>query len=120
MAKRGRPPKYKTPEDMDAAIDDYLEYVKEADEPITLSGLLLHLGIYSKRTFYDYAKRDGFSTPVKRARQVVENAYEKRLHGNSPTGAIFALKNMGWTDKQEREITGKGGSALGITVEFVE
>ena len=32
--------------------------------------------------------------------------YEKALHGRSPTGAIFALKNFGWTDKQDVELSG--------------
>ncbi len=27
--------------------------------------------------------------------------YEKRLLDKNPTGAIFALKNFGWTDKQQ-------------------
>jgi hypothetical protein len=116
--KRGRPPKFATPEEFDAAVDKYLENL--GDKPVSLTGMLLSMGIYCKNTFYSYEKKDGFSIPVKRARAIVENAYEERLHGNSPTGAIFALKNMGWTDKQEREITGKDGAPLGITVEFVE
>ena len=32
--------------------------------------------------------------------------YEKALQGRSPTGAIFALKNFGWTDKQDVELSG--------------
>ena len=32
--------------------------------------------------------------------------YEKALHGRSPTGAIFALKNFGWTDKQDVDLSG--------------
>ena len=37
---------------------------------------------------------------------MVECEYEKRLAGQSPTGAIFALKNMGWKDKSEVEQSG--------------
>jgi len=32
--------------------------------------------------------------------------YEKALQGHSPTGAIFALKNFGWRDKQDVELSG--------------
>jgi hypothetical protein len=32
----------------------------------------------------------------------MEQIYEKRLNeSKNPTGAIFALKNFGWTDRQE-------------------
>ena len=34
----------------------------------------------------------------------MEMEYEKRLHGNNPTGAIFALKNFGWPDRQQIEV----------------
>ena len=51
--------------------------------------------------FYDYEKREGFSHSVKRARMLVEAEYERRLHGNNVGGAIFALKNHGWSDRQE-------------------
>ena len=37
---------------------------------------------------------------------VVENRYEKALSQQGPTGAIFALKNMGWNDKQEVQHSG--------------
>jgi hypothetical protein len=32
--------------------------------------------------------------------------YEEQLSGTAPTGSIFALKNMGWKDKTETEISG--------------
>lgn len=35
--------------------------------------------------------------------------YEQRLNtANSATGPIFALKNFGWTDKQEVDVTTGG------------
>jgi len=46
-------------------------------------------------------KRKPFCDSVKRAKLYVEMEYEKRLHGTSPTGAIFALKNFGWSDRHE-------------------
>jgi len=67
--------------------------------------MALHLGFYSRGEMDNYLEYDGFSNSVKRAKMIVENTYEKRMHGNSPTGAIFVLKNMNWKDKSETEIT---------------
>jgi hypothetical protein len=61
----------------------------------------LHLGFASRQSFYDYEERGEYSYIIKNARLRVEKGYELRLHGNNPTGSIFALKNMGWSDKQE-------------------
>ena len=111
MTSKGRPPKYKTPEEFAAAVDAYQATVTP-EEPATLTGLLLALGLNSKQSLTNYAKKDGFSGPVKRARLIVENAYEKKLHGTASGGAIFALKNMGWTDKTVRENTGPDGEPM--------
>jgi hypothetical protein len=75
--------------------------MKREPEPITITGLALYLGFESRQSFYDYEKRDGYSYIIKRARMRVENAYEHRLDSKNPTGPIFALKNMGWSDKQD-------------------
>jgi hypothetical protein len=34
------------------------------------------------------------------------------LYNGQCTGAIFALKNMGWSDKTQTELTGANGSDL--------
>ena len=57
---------------------------------------------------YDYEEKSQFSYTIKRARTFIECEYEKMLHNGQCTGAIFALKNMGWKDKTEQEITGSG------------
>jgi len=48
--------------------------------------------------------------PVKRARKLVENAYEHRLAtataGGASVGAMFALKNMGWMDERSVRFQG--------------
>lgn len=110
--KRGRPRKLASPEQLIELTDEYVAQRVAAEKPITLTGALLHMGIYSRATIDEYEKRDGFSEPVKRLKAIVADAYESRLHGNSPTGAIFALKNMGWSDKQEHEHTGKDGGPI--------
>lgn len=82
-------------------VQSYFETVREEKMPPTITGLALHLGFESRQSFYDYEKKDGFAYTVKRARLRIENMYEQNLHGTTATGSIFALKNMGWTDRQE-------------------
>ena len=110
--KRGRPAAYETPEAMQEAVDNYIARCKSDGEPVTLTGGLIALGLNSKQTLSDYEQKDGFSGPVKRFRLAVEAEYERRLHDSSPTGAIFALKNMGWSDRQELEHTGANGGPI--------
>lgn len=106
-ARRGRPPYYDTPEDIQPAIDAYFVACEMRREPFTITGLALALGFSSRQSLDDAAKRPGFSDVIKRAKLRVENGYEIRALGNNPTGAIFCLKNMGWEDKQQREHSGE-------------
>ena len=102
---RGRPRKIQSPEQLLEGIEDYRVDCELKGEPITLTGCLYSMGIYSRGTLDEYEARPGFSEPVKQLRAMVAMAYERRLHGQNPTGAIFALKNMGWTDRQEIDAT---------------
>lgn len=99
----GRPPKFSSPEEMQVLID---QYFSDEKEPIkTICGLAIALGFVDRRSIYDYYKNPEFSHTIKGAMIRVENGYEKRLSGNNPTGPIFVLKNMNWTDKQTLEVT---------------
>ena len=98
----GRPPQFKTAEDMQAAIEDYFDTHSEGKP--TISGLCYHLGFTSRQSFYAYEKKAEFSYTIKKARLRIESGYEKYLHGGQCAGAIFALKNFGWSDKQEIEV----------------
>lgn len=115
----GRPRKIQSPEAMHELIDSYLADCEARDKPITLSGLILHMGLSSRQSLDEYANYDGFFDPVKRAKLIVQLAYEERLHGNSPTGAIFALKNMGWSDKIEQAHTSPDGSMTPQRIEIM-
>lgn len=99
----GRPRTIETPEEFDALLEAYLERVLNPDtwEPVTLTGLVLSLGFSCKQSLYEYGQRPEFTESVKRARLVVEHAYELNLRGQNAAGVIFALKNMDWSDKQE-------------------
>lgn len=93
-------------------VDAYVEECKTNAAPITITGMTLALGLSDKTSFYDYEKYEGFSHCVKRAKTFVEFGHERRLFESACTGSIFALKNMGWKDKTEQEITGKDGKDL--------
>lgn len=100
----GRPPLFETADDLQKAVESYLE--ETPVEKYTITGLALSLGFESRQSFYDYEERGEFSYIIKRSRLFVENAYELKLSGNNATGSIFALKNMGWKDKTEVEQSG--------------
>lgn len=109
--KIGRPAKYETPQLLQAAIDLYFQTCKSANEYPTITMLAYELGFESRQSFYDYeGKSEEFSYIIKRARLLVEFGYEKQLQGERPTGAIFALKNMGWKDTQAVDHTSNGES----------
>lgn len=111
--------KVETPEKFDKAVEEYVEYKTKKKEPLTISGALLWMGIYDQHTLARYAERDGFAPSVKRLQVVVREGYERRMHTTQPTGAIFALKNMGWSDRVEAAVTNPDGTPLTIKVEVV-
>ncbi|HYE53674.1 MAG TPA: terminase small subunit [Chitinophagaceae bacterium] len=129
----GRPALFETSDALQQKVNEYFEWIKgekgyiqgKDDEPdqeywkrlpesATVTGLALFLGFESRQSLYDYEKNEEFSYIVKKAKLRVEHEYEKKLHGTNVTGPIFALKNMGWADKSEQEVTHKG-----VTVNFV-
>jgi hypothetical protein len=105
LRKIGRPLKIETPEQMKKILNEYFETTEE--NKLTITGLCLALGL-DKSTFYDYEKREEFKEIVRQARLIVENSYEISLRENGRTGDIFALKNFGWTDKQEIDTNTQG------------
>ena len=107
MKKIGRPRILQSPEQLDALVDEYVRQCRDNDEPLTLTGLILHVGLSSRSALDNYESRPGFLDSVKRAKLLIENGYEVDLRktGN-PAGSIFALKNMGWSDRQEVEFRG--------------
>ncbi|MES2060846.1 MAG: terminase small subunit [Bacteroidota bacterium] len=70
-------------------------------EPATLSGLALAIGFTSINEMEAYEREGKFAPVVKKARLRVEAEYEKKLHFQSSTGAIFFLKNLGWNEKTD-------------------
>ena len=121
--RTGRPLKlledYPTPDDLDAACDAFFETRKAEGRPATLSGLAYWLGC-DKRTLERYVngegKRGDFCRPLKRAWLALADEYECRgaSERGNPAFSIFALKNFGWSDRQEvgLELQGDGWGAL--------
>lgn len=118
-ANGGKPPLFKSANDLIKAIDGYFQYIQgeyrtirgkkqytRDPEPATVTGLALYLGFASRQSLFDYEQKEEYSYIIKRARTYVEHEYEKALSGDKPTGAIFALKNMNWRDKIETEHSG--------------
>ncbi len=100
----GRPPIFETEKELETLID---AYIAEKGEKVTITGLAYHLGFESRQSIYDYKEKPEFTYILKRATLWIESMYEQKLSGTTPTGTIFALKNMGWKDKHETEHSGE-------------
>lgn len=96
----GRPPKYKSAEEMQTVIDRYFIECDQTETPYTITGLAMALDM-TRDQILKYSDKEEFKDTIKRAKQKVENAYELRLVKQGRAGDIFALKNFGWVDRQE-------------------
>ncbi len=111
--KGGRPPKFETVEELEKLIDAYFESLKaidcetgeEYEKKPKITGIALFLGFESRQSFYDYEKKDAFTYTIRRARLRVELGYEESLDTKYSNGAQFALKNLGWKDQTQQEVT---------------
>ncbi len=116
----GRPPRFKTAEEMEALVDEYFEALLTDEKFVpTVNGLALYLGFTSRQSLLNYAAKPEFVDTVKRAKTILENAWEQRLVGPNVAGTIFWLKNFGWTDKTEQEISGPNGGPIPTTITVV-
>jgi hypothetical protein len=112
----GHPPMY-TDNDIpyvQRLIDEYFDTRGDITDPETgktthrpplLSELGLHLGYHSRKGFWEACvKFTQLSNILKRAVYRIEVERERTLVSSglaaSVTGAIFALKNLGWEDRQ--------------------
>ena len=116
LSTTGHPPIIKDIEELVSKIDGYFDsLIIESDDEKgtttmqrpTITGMALFLGFCSRQSLYDYAKVKEYSYIIKRAQMVIEMSYEEMLLSKNAGGSIFALKNMGWIDRQEikQEVT---------------
>ena len=123
----GRPPKYKTAEQLQAKIDEYFkEKVKNEPlldqegnpmrdrqgrlvydiKPPTVAGLALYLGFCDRKSLYEYKEKPEFTHTIKACVTKIEEYAEIQLTQGNSTGAIFWLKNHRWKDKTTTEHEG--------------
>ncbi len=102
----GRPKKY-TAAQAQKLIDGFFNHCDNADKPYTITGLALALDT-SRKMLCEWAEReDELAAVVTRAKTRVEHYLEELLlTARNPVGAIFALKNHGWSDRQQLEVSG--------------
>lgn len=98
--KIGRPVKWQTVEEVQEGIAGYIKGTPM--DMWTWTGLCVYLDT-TRETMSEYEKKPQFSDSLKKAKQLIEHAYELRLIARGNAGDIFALKNFGWKDKQEIE-----------------
>ena len=91
-------------------IDAYFEslYDNDGNElPPTFCGLSLALGYADRSTLWRASTSNTpISQPIKKAMLKIESFAERRAYGNNAAGPIFILKNRGWKDKSELDLSG--------------
>jgi len=70
-------------------------------QPATFADLALYLGFTSLQAFESYIESGKYNEVLKWGHLRIEASYERKLHAQSATGAIFALKNNGWNERSE-------------------
>jgi hypothetical protein len=70
-------------------------------EPPLITALALHIGFTSLQEMERYSRKGKLAKLLWQAKLRVEKEYERKLHMQAPTGAIFALKNLGWKDRAD-------------------
>jgi hypothetical protein len=104
--KGGRPPAFRSESEMVEKCEAFVERIRtDTDFVPTMHGLASELGI-CRDTLHEYRKKPEFSDILKRAMTASAAWWEKRLAENACTGAIFWLKNHGWADKTQTELSG--------------
>lgn len=139
-AKTGRPPKFKSKEEMQELIDAYFKDcegklvlddegraitdkhgnpVIVGSKPLTVTGLALALGFSSRQSLLNYEGKKEFMDTITRAKARVEEYVESRLFDkDGANGAKFSLSNnfKGWNEKQVVEADVKSEEV--VTVEL--
>lgn len=117
--------KYATASEMMRLIDEYFLFVKgespstdtetgivkpgkarvKTSEVPTIRGLTLFLNFKSVEDLEKREKHPKYRKALRYARLRIEAAQEQQLF-DKPTGAIFALKAMGWKEKPDAPLAG--------------
>jgi|TARA_Y100000310_G_scaffold112437_1_gene110920 hypothetical protein len=95
---------YSKPEDVQVMVDLYFADAQAAEDPVSIAGLAYALGFSSRQSLYEYEAKELYADTIKKARLRVEAYMVKRSIKSNGAGAIFQLKNMGYTDRQVVQI----------------
>lgn len=108
----GRPVEY-TPERIQEIIEAMENYIEWCRQTIPSIAGFAYENKIPRQALYDHSE---FSDVIKRLRDKREMMLEERLFSDPrfATGTIFALKQMGWSDKQEIDHTTKGQSIIPV------
>lgn len=135
---RGRPLKFKSPEEMQVKIDKWINDrlnntvkvltksgdVVEIDKPLPLTVTSLAVALDTTRdTLITYSEKDEFFDTIKKAKALCLQDAEDRLYTNFTPGVIFSMKNnYGWTDKQEvdQTISNKDDKVFQINIKVID
>lgn len=124
----GRPPKFKSKEQLQKAIDAYFkkcrenkgqfvtktgQVIKDVSMPIlpTIAGLAYHLKV-ERQTIYNYEEKDQFFDTITRARDYILSMIENKLanvDGNI-SGTVFLAQNYGYRTNSKTEHSGNIGT----------
>lgn len=97
-----------TPDEIKQKANDYFEQLAEDKEYPTATGLTIALGFASRNSLAMYRKDPDYEHIINYAMLMIEHGYERQMaNGRGDAGVIFALKNFGWSDKQELEMSEK-------------
>ena len=110
----GKPRKFKTVQELQKCLDAYKKYLTENNRPPTIAGLAYYTGV-DRHTIYNYEKQDEYFHTIKNFRDWVLMTYEEEAIVKGNGGIVFMLKNYGYTDRQDHNLTGD----LGMNISFV-
>ena len=120
MAKRGRPVKW-TEEKLDELAERLMQYTEDTKIPI-LAGFCYENGIIREQIYELAQKNVNLSYAIKAIMERKQNQLETLALDGDINGsmAIFSLKQLGWSDKQETTLKtiGPNGEETGFS--FVE
>ena len=110
----GAPRIYDNVEDFAENAVTYFERCGERCQPPTLAGLALWMGFSDRSHMHQYANDNGdFLHAFNACKSVIANWHEVRVgQSDKPTGSIFMLKNLGYTDSQTIEHKGDVPTAV--------
>jgi len=111
----GKPRYFKTPKEMESAVEEYFLSCSIIDENPTITGLVLALGFAHRKALLDYGGySEEYRNIITRAKLLVQESYEQALFNrDTARGAQFALSaGFGWAETQNINVKEAGLVAI--------